>query len=173
MSHSNDSTAPCADKGGHGQATNSLCDALRSGARGQKKRNLATVMIEDPPTGKREAGLMDVESDAAILITHWEMLRGVYGGGLSPIMGKYSRALNPIERISIFSLSRSEEEKKGWLQDNLLAVLMCFRRRQFRTSKSSGIASSGTSCISPSSGPCASLRVNPAATLPRMSSVIK
>ena len=55
MSQSNDSLAPCADKGGHGEATISLCDALRSGARGQKKRNLATVTIVDPPTGKERA----------------------------------------------------------------------------------------------------------------------
>ena len=41
-------------RGGHGEATISLCDALRSGARGQKKRNLATVTIVDPPTGKRK-----------------------------------------------------------------------------------------------------------------------
>ena len=54
MSQSNDSLAHCADKdGGHGEATISLCDALRSGACGHKKRNLATVTIVDLPTGKR------------------------------------------------------------------------------------------------------------------------
>ena len=53
MSRSNDSPAPYADKGGHGEATISLCDALRSGARSQKKGNLATVtIIVDPPTEK-------------------------------------------------------------------------------------------------------------------------
>ena len=30
MSQSNDSPAPCADKGGHGKATTSVCDTLRS-----------------------------------------------------------------------------------------------------------------------------------------------
>ena len=35
MSQSNDSPAPCAENGGHGEATLSLCDALRSGAREQ------------------------------------------------------------------------------------------------------------------------------------------
>ena len=51
MSQSNDSLAHCADKGGHGESAISRCDALRSGARGQKKRNLATVTIVDPPMG--------------------------------------------------------------------------------------------------------------------------
>ena len=53
MNQSNDSPAPCADKGGYGKATTLVCDA-RSGARGQKKRNLATVTIVAPPTGKRK-----------------------------------------------------------------------------------------------------------------------
>ena len=57
MSESNDSLAPCADKGGHGEATIFLCDALRSGARGQKKMNLATVTIVGRPTGKRKRNL--------------------------------------------------------------------------------------------------------------------
>ena len=56
MSQSNDSPAPCADKGGHGKATTSVCDTLRSEVRGQKKINLATVtiLIVTPPTGKRK-----------------------------------------------------------------------------------------------------------------------
>ena len=54
MSQSNDSPAHCADKGGHVEATISLCDAFRLGAGGQKKRNLATVTIVDFPTGKRK-----------------------------------------------------------------------------------------------------------------------
>ena len=54
MSQIIDSPAPCADKGGHGEATISLRDALRSGARGQKKINLATVTTVDSPTGKRK-----------------------------------------------------------------------------------------------------------------------
>ena len=45
MSQTNDSPAHCADKGGHSEVTISLCGALRSGARGQKKRNLVTVTI--------------------------------------------------------------------------------------------------------------------------------
>ena len=53
MSQSNDSPAPCADKGEHGKATTLVCDA-RSEARRQKKRNLATVTIVAPPTGKRK-----------------------------------------------------------------------------------------------------------------------
>ena len=52
MSQNNDSPAR-AGKGGHGKATTSVRDA-RSGARGQKKRNLATVTIVAPPTGKRK-----------------------------------------------------------------------------------------------------------------------
>ena len=52
MSQSNDSPAPCADKRGHGKATTSVCHTLCSEARGQKKRNLATVTIVAPPTGK-------------------------------------------------------------------------------------------------------------------------
>ena len=54
MSQSNDSPAPCADKGGRGKSTTSVCDTLCSEARGQKKRNLATVTIVAPPTGKRK-----------------------------------------------------------------------------------------------------------------------
>ena len=54
MSQSNDSPAPCAGKGGHGEATISLCDALLSGARGQKERSLATVTIADAPTRKKK-----------------------------------------------------------------------------------------------------------------------
>ena len=53
MSQNNDSPAPCADMEGHGKAPTSVCDA-RSGARGQKKRNLVTVTIVAPPTGKRK-----------------------------------------------------------------------------------------------------------------------
>ena len=53
MSQSNDSPPPCVDKRGHGKATTSVCDA-RSGARRQKKRNLATVTIVAPLTGKRK-----------------------------------------------------------------------------------------------------------------------
>ena len=54
MSQSNDYPAPCADKGGHGEVTNSLCDTLRSGARGHKKNKLVTVTIVDPPPGERK-----------------------------------------------------------------------------------------------------------------------
>ena len=54
MSRSNDSPSPCADKGGHGKPTTSVCDTLCSEERGQKKRNLATVTIVAPPTGKRK-----------------------------------------------------------------------------------------------------------------------
>ena len=54
MSQSNDSPAPCADKEGHGKSTTSVCDSLCPEARGQKKRNLATVTIVAPPTGKRK-----------------------------------------------------------------------------------------------------------------------
>ena len=55
MSQSNDFPETCADKGGRGEATSSLGDALRSGARPQqKKRHLATVTIVDPPTGKKK-----------------------------------------------------------------------------------------------------------------------
>ena len=43
-----------AGKGGHGEATISLYDAFRSGARGQKKKNLVTVPIFYLPTGKRK-----------------------------------------------------------------------------------------------------------------------
>ena len=51
MSRSNDA-ASRADKGGYGEATNLLYNALPSEAREQKKRNLATVTIVDPPTRK-------------------------------------------------------------------------------------------------------------------------
>ena len=53
MNQSNDPPAPCADKGGHGKATTSVCDD-RSGAHRQKNGNLATVTIVAPPTGKRK-----------------------------------------------------------------------------------------------------------------------
>ena len=48
-----ESPAPCADKRGHGKAITSVCDA-RSGARGEKKRNIATVKIVAPSTVKRK-----------------------------------------------------------------------------------------------------------------------
>ena len=54
MSQSNYSPAPCADKGGHGKSTTSVCDTLCSEARRQKTINLATVTIVPPPTGKRK-----------------------------------------------------------------------------------------------------------------------
>ena len=54
MSQSNDSPAPCADKEWHGKSTTSVCDTLCPEARGQKKRNLATVTMITPPTGKRK-----------------------------------------------------------------------------------------------------------------------
>ena len=54
MNQSNDSPAACADKEGHGKSTTSVCDTLCPEARGQKKRNLATVSIVAPPTGKRK-----------------------------------------------------------------------------------------------------------------------
>ena len=43
MSQSNDSSAPCADKRGHGKSTTSVCGTRCSETRGQKKRNLANV----------------------------------------------------------------------------------------------------------------------------------
>ena len=71
MSQSNDSPAPCADKEGHGKSTTSVCDTLRSEARGQKKKKLATVTIVAPPTGKRKTKvLIGVESDATVRSTH-------------------------------------------------------------------------------------------------------
>ena len=72
MSQSNDSPAPCADKEGHGKSTTSVCDTLCSEARGQKKRNLATVTIHSCSSdGEKEEELMGgVESDAAIRTTH-------------------------------------------------------------------------------------------------------
>ena len=54
MSQSNDSLARCADKGGHGKSTTSVCDTLGSEACGQKKINLGTVTVVAPPTGKRK-----------------------------------------------------------------------------------------------------------------------
>ena len=54
MSQSNDPPTPHADKEGHGKSTTSVCDSLCPEARGQKKRNLATVTIVAPPTGKRK-----------------------------------------------------------------------------------------------------------------------
>ena len=82
MSQNNDSPAPCADKGGHGKITTSVFDA-RSGARGQKKRNLATVTIVAPPTGKRKRNswVWKVMQQFEPPI-HQEMLRAVFGGGL-------------------------------------------------------------------------------------------
>ena len=53
MSQSNNSTAPCVNKGGHGKATTSVCDA-RSGAGLQKKINLAMVTIVASPKEKRK-----------------------------------------------------------------------------------------------------------------------
>ena len=90
MSRINDSPAPCADKGGHGEVIISLFDALRSGARRQKKINLATVTIVNPPTGKRKRNswVWKVMQHRTI---HWEMLRAVFGG--------------------VWRLSRPEEEK--------------------------------------------------------------
>ena len=54
MSQRNDPPAPCTDKGGHDEATNSLLDALRSGVREQNKQKLSTVVaIVDRPMGKK------------------------------------------------------------------------------------------------------------------------
>ena len=65
MSQSNDSPAPCVDKGGHGKSTTSVCDTLCSEARGQKKKK--------PRNGdhswEKEEELMGVKSDAAIRTT--------------------------------------------------------------------------------------------------------
>ena len=60
MSQSNDSPAPCADKGGYGKSTTSVCDTLCSEARGQSCSS----------DGEKEEELMGVESDAAIRTTH-------------------------------------------------------------------------------------------------------
>ena len=43
---------------------------------------LGTVTILGPPTGKKEEELLGVKSDAAFIMTHWEIPRAVYGGGL-------------------------------------------------------------------------------------------
>ena len=91
MSQSNDSLAPCADKEGHGEAIISLHDALRSGPRGQKKRNLATVTIVDPPTRKRKRNSWVWKVMQQFLTPYWKMLHALFGG---------------VQR-----LSRSEEEK--------------------------------------------------------------
>ena len=52
MSQSNDSPVPCAERGGHGKATTSVCDTLRSETRGHSKTNFATVTIVVPLTGR-------------------------------------------------------------------------------------------------------------------------
>ena len=44
--------------------------------------------------GVKEEELMVVKSDAAIRTTPREMLRAMFGGALSPTMGKYSRAVH-------------------------------------------------------------------------------
>ena len=79
MSQSNDSLAHCADKGGHSEATISRCDAIRSGARGHKKRNITTVTIVDLVRGKERVIQEGLAIDAAIRTAHWEMLREVFG----------------------------------------------------------------------------------------------
>ena len=128
MSQSNDSPTPCADKGGHGEANISLCDTLRSRARGQKKRNLATVTIVDAPTGKRKRGKKKRNS------WEWKVMQPF----ALPI-GKCS------VRCSVeFNVFRSEGGK-GCSRTIALAVVVCFTRWQFWTSESSGIASSETS----------------------------
>ena len=63
-----------------------------------------------------------VESHAAFRTTHREMLRAVFDG---------------VQRL--FSIRGG----KGCPRTIALAVVMCFTRLQFWTSKSSGIASSG------------------------------
>ena len=60
MSQSNDSPAPCADKGGHGKATTSVCDTLRSEARGQKKINRNGDDINSYSSDGEEEELMGV-----------------------------------------------------------------------------------------------------------------
>ena len=67
MSQSNDPLAPCVDEGEHGEATISLCDALRSGARGRKKRNLVTVGDDCRSSDGAKEELVGVENGAAII----------------------------------------------------------------------------------------------------------
>ena len=113
MSQSNDPPpcpAPCADKGGgHGEATDSLCDGLRSGVRQQRKGNLATVTMAKivvnhcRSSGEEEEGQVmgGVVSDAAFLTTHREILRVVYGVGFQSwedIVAVW--CLVPMERFS-------------------------------------------------------------------------
>ena len=70
MSQSNDSPAPCADKGGHGKSATSVCDTLCSEARGQKKRKPRNGDHSCSSDGEKEEELMSVESDAAVRTTH-------------------------------------------------------------------------------------------------------
>ena len=124
MSQSNDSPAPCVDKGVHVEATISLCDALRSGARGQKKGNLATVTIIDPPTGIRKKNSWV-----------WKVMQQ-----FAPPIGKCS------VRCSVeFSVFLDPGRKRVSEADCIDDCNAYFTRWQFRTPKSSGIASSGTS----------------------------
>ena len=69
---------------------------------------------------------MGRESGAAIRTSHWEMLHAVFGVWCS-------------------SASFSIRGGKLCPRTTALAVVICFTRCQFWTSKSSGIASSGTS----------------------------
>ena len=124
MSQNKDSPAPCADKGGHVEATISLCDALRSGARGHKKRNLATLTIVDPPTGKRKRKSWV-----------WKVMQQ-----FAPPIGKCS------VRYSVeFSVFLNPRGKRVSENDCIGNGNACFTRWQFWASKISGIASSGTS----------------------------
>ena len=70
MSQSNDYPAPYADKGGHGKPTTSVCDTLRSEARGRKEKKRRNGDHSCSSDGEKEEGLMGVESDAAIRTTH-------------------------------------------------------------------------------------------------------
>ena len=111
-------------RGGHSEVTISLCDALRSGVRGQKKRNLATVTIVYPPMGKRKRNSWV-----------WKVMQQF----VPPIRKCFVRC--SVE-FGVFL----DPRRKGVSEDDCIGDgNTSFTRWQFRTSKSSGIASSGTS----------------------------
>ena len=78
----------------------------------RKKNSLATVTIVDPPTGKRKRNSWVRKVMQPLLPPFGKCSVRCPVGVSNHGKIQYSRALNPIEGISVFCLSQSEEEKK-------------------------------------------------------------
>ena len=164
MSQSNDSLAPCKDNEEHGEAAISLCDALRSGARGRKKRTLATVTIVDLSARKRKR-------NSCV----WKMIQQ-----FAPPTGKYSMRCSVEFSVFLDPRRKMVSEKDCIGGGNVLHTMAILDIEEpghrfvgnatQRSNRALAPVPAPAPVLAPTSAPGLA---TPAATLPRVSSVME